>query len=96
MGCHHRHFCAAVHCSSRQGITHFSTGVIRDKTHRVNGFSGGTCGDQHLFAHQILLAGDLLHHGFEQYGLLRHSAVTDIAVGQHSRGRSDDLIAEML
>ena len=39
---------------------------------------------------------NILHHGFEQYGLLRHSAVTDIAVGQHSRGRSDDLIAEML
>ena len=70
--------------------------MIGDEAHRVNGFPGGSCGDQNVLACQILLTGDMAENVLQQHLLLRHSAVAGVAVGQHPPIRRHDLIAKPL
>ena len=68
--------------------------MIGDEAHRIDGLPGGSRRHQHPLPGQILFAGNLLQHIFQEYALFRHPAVAAVAICQHPALRRNDLIAE--
>ena len=82
--------CAAQRALPRQGVAHLAAGAVGVDAHRVDRFTGGPGGDQHLFAGQILGVEDLLQDVVVQQLLFWQLSRADILAGQHPDCRVDD------
>ena len=87
---------AAQHTGTGHGVTHLAGGVVGQVTHGVHRLLGGTGRDHHLFARQVLLAGQLPQHVIHQHALLGQTAGADVAAGQQAGAGRDDRKAVML
>ena len=94
VGSHQGDLRSPEHGSLCHSNAHFSAGMVCYEPDRVNGFSGCSCSDKHLLACKILFKGDLTKDIFIKHLGLGHSAVTQIAVCQHSVLGLDQKIAK--